>query len=133
MFKKSFFYAKKKIVVECFFLFPLFQIFIPYTRFFIRNQFVRNLHVEFRKIKKLLELHYMTIFQNKKLFSYIFTISFSVAKSASHHRLSKRSHYIAEKKTDSNSKSNVFISQVRGWFQPKWNFKTGLKINKKHV
>ena len=31
------------------------------TCFFIRNQFIRNLHVESRKIKKLLELHYMTI------------------------------------------------------------------------
>ena len=33
-----------------------------YTRFFIRNQFIRNLHVESKKIKKLLQLHFMTIF-----------------------------------------------------------------------
>ena len=38
------------------------------TRFFIRNQFIRNLHAESRKIKKLLELHYMTIFQIRNFF-----------------------------------------------------------------
>ena len=39
------------------------------TRFsYIRNQIIRNAHVESQKIKKLLELHYMTIFSNKKLF-----------------------------------------------------------------
>ena len=54
------------------------------TRFFIRNQFIRN--VESRKItKKLLELHY-DHFSKKKLFSFI-------AKALSHHRLSKRNHW----------------------------------------
>ena len=40
-----------------------------YTFFFIRNQFIRNLNVESRKIKKLLELHLRDYFSNKKLFS----------------------------------------------------------------
>ena len=37
--------------------------------FFIRNQFIRNLHVESQKIKKLLQLHCHDHFLNKKLYS----------------------------------------------------------------
>ena len=68
--------------------------------FFIRNQFIRNLQVESRKIKKLLQLHFYDYFSNKKLFFIRIYISFSVVKVVSRHRklLSKRSHYIAEKK-----------------------------------
>ena len=48
--------------------------------------------VDCRIIKKLLELHYdMTIFQSRFFFIHI-CISF-FAKTVSHHRLSKRSHY----------------------------------------
>ena len=34
--------------------------------FFIRNQFIRNLHVESQKFKKLLQLHCYDYFLNKK-------------------------------------------------------------------
>ena len=39
----------------------------------------------------------MTIHSNEKLISYIFTYIVTVAKTESHHRLSKKSLYIAEK------------------------------------
>ena len=55
----------------------------------------------------------MTYFSNKKLFSHIFTFLFSVAKAISHHCFSKRSHYIAEKKIDSNAKSNQMFSFLK--------------------
>ena len=70
--------------------------------------FIRNLHVEYRKIKKLLELNYY-YFLNKK---HYIDISFPVEKG----RLLSFIVYLVitlqKKNINSNSKSNIFISQV---------------------
>ena len=40
------------------------------TRFFIRNMFIRNLHVESSKIKKLLLLHSISISKKRQFYFY---------------------------------------------------------------
>ena len=73
----------------------ILSIFCHLHVFFIKNQLIRNVHVGYRRIKKLLELHfiYMAIFLNKRPFIHIYIHSFR--------GLSKRNQYVAEK-IDSN-------------------------------